>query len=251
MKTLEPDRKTGKVTGVGWFSLTARGFTLIELLVVIAIIGILAAMLLPVLARAKEKTRRSVCVSNLRQMGFGSVMYADDDAHGYFTNTKDPTDDDLRWLYPGYVSQVNCFICPSTMHFISLTNKYADGTLIGLTNNVNGRDRVKNGHSYEVFGWYRGNKQHKSVRTILTYAHTHNAFGLKGVVAGPCNSWLFLDEDEKGAGPGAIENYPDRYDHHGDEGGNVAFCDGHAEWVPRQKYVYKYELSEDNGRTKP
>src|SRR6184192_1931973 len=55
-----------------------RGFTLIELLVVIAIIAILAAILFPVFAQARAKARQAACISNLKQLGLGFTMYAQD-----------------------------------------------------------------------------------------------------------------------------------------------------------------------------
>lgn len=61
------------------------GFTLIELLVVIAIIAILASLLLPTLARAREKSRRAKCMSNLRQIGIAYLMYANDCSDSYPT----------------------------------------------------------------------------------------------------------------------------------------------------------------------
>ncbi len=233
-----------------------HGFTLIELLVVIAIIAILAALLLPALAKAKTKAQGIGCLNNLKQMQLGWVFYADDNNDRLVPNavTSDPkyswAAGDLRnaleatnvafttgALLGPYVKVAAIFKCP------------ADQTT------SNGKPRVRS-QSMNIFFAGRGNDKPYSARVNES---THYFFAKASAIIKPTGLWVLWDES-----PGTIDdcegvvdvsaayqsskllvNSPASYHN---RAGGLSFADGHAEikrWAGPGVFEGKYNAIGD------
>lgn len=207
-------------------------FTLIELLVVIAIIAILAAMLLPVLGRAKESGKRIACLNNVRQLSLSAEMYVNDNG-GYFP----PRSDTDRWpdkLYDAYGHDLKLLLCPSETTNAPYT--YGGG-------NNNPADTAP--RSYFINGWndFFANTSSNSTGMNLGDQMRQNAirhpsetflFGEK--TAGKGDYYMDLNENRGNDFEGVLNQSShnatpgDRVSGWGSGGSNYALTDGSAHY---------------------
>jgi len=188
------------------------GFTLIELLVVIAIIAILAAILFPVFARAREKARQNSCLSNLKQISLGCHMYfQDNDEHLLNYRHELPGSTGIKWqhMIEPYMKNSQIYLCPSG------DRTYGSGSV--ATSHY--------GWNYQYLSFFPSSAVAATLAEVTRPAETImigecGPGGWGGVVYAPASaSWKATYTD--------VYNRPSI--HSG--GSNYGFCDGHAKWL--------------------
>jgi prepilin-type N-terminal cleavage/methylation domain-containing protein/prepilin-type processing-associated H-X9-DG protein len=194
-----------------------RGFTLIELLVVIAIIAILAAILFPVFARAREKARQSSCLSNSKQIGLGMLMYAQD--YDEMLPMYAPTTYAYNWYHSiePYIKNTQLFKCPSSPNLL-----------------------LAYGVNYPHVSWVGGASP---LAKITRPAGVSMLFETEGETAAGAISNLYLAYCMGYAGSThyalgtiswAVQNGIPTGGRH-NEGINICYVDGHSKWMRRNE----------------
>ena len=204
------------------------GFTLIELLVVIAIISILASILFPVFARARENARRASCTSNMKQIALGWLMYAQD-----YDGKLGPYGETMTRVFP-YIKGQQVFICPSsgltrTAEFNPATSAY--GTEYGMPTiawNVGKAALINQGTSGDVT--IMDAIPEPAITCLL--AETKRPTGAYKDVAGshqfranPAPP-LTIVTDTGLNGAAVVDRHFD--------GSNYAYMDGHVKWLKKE-----------------
>jgi len=224
-------------------------FTLVELLVVIAILAILAAMLFPALNRARNEARRVSCVSNLRQLYIGFMLYADVN-RGVF-----PIEPTEHNPHPGLMAALDlqgygyrsAFYCPQAPFMEEYAQDPDSWTPMGQTDSVidTPANRAAGNISYvywsflsnKPIGWTSAsqcwrNPDFFTPRILTTTGAMPADSGIPVPEASPALRWFLCDFFRRGGAP-----FPHVREHRG--GLNVAYLDGHVDLMigrPRDQF---------------
>lgn len=248
-------RSKEQVRKEGHNNVQPKGFTLIELLVVIGIISILAAILFPVFARAREKARQASCASNMKQIGLAVQMYLQDyDSKYPFSLNPGGLTDSCKtasrcyWydLFVPYVKNKQVWVCPTAGKQASHLSTYsvnAYGTSWTCA-------QVESSHHYHCGGFgFSLNRPLSPTGSVVNiasvespstkvYATDPGSNGSQGVSQFgrffPAYSVPFYPVLHGGqVGPFLTGSGPDSYE----GGGNYLFADGHVKWLPAKMFV--------------
>ena len=218
-------------------------FTLIELLVVIAIIAILAAILLPVLAKAQVRADRAYCLNNMHQLGYAWIMAADDNNNTLVANgdTSEQTLNSwvkgiMKWDLPPSASWSDNYNV--TNLYDSLLGPYC-GESIGIYKCPGDRKPAAKGarvRSVSMNAFMNGMSSQAMVTNLMATSYKVYTKLTSMIAPGPSDLWVFLDEQGDSINDGFFlvamgqtANWYDRpANYHGGTGA-FSFADGHAE----------------------